>query len=97
MEEKLIKTEKINNDIAKTREKITDLQTKLRKLEQQKTERENSEILEIIRRVDVSPRELAAFVEAYRQQGVQAAIDAMEPADEPESTDPENDFPDSEE
>ncbi len=88
-----MKISKITNEIAKTREKITDLQTKLRDLERQKTEQENNEIVEIIRAVDVTPRELAAFIEAYRQQGAQAALDAAtgpqgkaepEPEDEPE-------------
>ncbi len=95
-----MKIDKITNEIAKTREKITDLQTKLRDLERQKTEQENNEIVEIIRAVDVTPRELAAFIEAYRQQGAQTALDAAtgpqvksgpepEPEDEPES--PEDD------
>lgn len=90
-----MKIDKITNEIAKTREKITDLQTKLRDLERQKTEQENNEIVELIRGVDVTPRELAAFIEAYRQQGAQAALDAAtglqagpeqepEPVDEPE-------------
>jgi len=75
-----MKADKIVNEIAKTREKITDLQTKLRDLERQKTEQENNEIIEIIRGVDVTPRELAAFIEAYRQQGVAAALEAAAPA-----------------
>jgi len=83
-----MKVEKIINEMAKTREKITDLQTKLRELERQKTERENSEIVELMRGVDVTPRELAAFIETYRQQGAQAAIEAAgttqaEPEQEP--------------
>lgn len=76
-----MKVDKIVNEIAKTREKITDLQTKLRDLERQKTEQENGEIIEIIRSVDVTPRELAAFIEAYRQQGAAAALAAAAPAE----------------
>ena len=76
-----MKVDKIMNEIAKTREKITDLQTKLRDLERQKTEQENNEIIELMRGVDVTPRELAAFIEAYRQQGVAAALEAAAPAE----------------
>ena len=79
-----MKIEKTVNEMAKTREKITDLQTKLRELERQKTEKENSEIVELMRSVDITPLELAAFIEAYRQQGAQAAIEAAGTAIEPE-------------
>ena len=83
-----MKIDKLNSKIADTREKITYHQTKLRELERQKTEQENSEIVELMRSVDVTPRELAAFIEVYRQQGAQAAIEsagAAEHGQEPET------------
>jgi len=80
-----MKIGKINSQIANIREKITDLQTKLRELERQKTEKENSEIVELMRSVDVTPCELAAYIEAHRQQREQAAIESAGAVPEPES------------
>ena len=43
------KIDRINKEIQKTREKITEYQNKLRGLEAQKTEAENLEIVQLVR------------------------------------------------
>ena len=59
---------KINGEIDKTRAKIAEFQARLRELERQKTEIENTEIVELVRGVDATPQELAAFIRAFREQ-----------------------------
>lgn len=46
--------------------KITAQQARLRELEQQKTELENTEIVGMVRGLDVSPEELATLIQAIR-------------------------------
>ena len=60
------KRERLLLDISKTKEKIVELQEKLHELEQQKTELENTEIVGMVRGLDVAPEELAAFIKAFR-------------------------------
>lgn len=57
--------EKIRNDIAKTKEKIAELQKKQRALEAQLTEEENLEIVRMVKAVKMDNRELTAFLKAY--------------------------------
>ena len=58
-------TDKIRKDIEKTKEKISDLQKKLRSLEMQLTEEENLEIVRMVKAVKMDNRELTAFLKAY--------------------------------
>ena len=58
-------TDKIRKDIAKTKEKISQLQTKLRTLETQLTEEENLDIVRMVKAVKMDNRELTAFLKAY--------------------------------
>ena len=60
------KLQKILTEITRIREKIAAQQTRLRELEQQKTELENMEIVGMVRGLDVAPEELAAFIKAFR-------------------------------
>jgi DNA-binding transcriptional regulator YhcF (GntR family) len=62
-----LKTEKINTEIEKTKAKIAEDQARLRELERQKTEQENTEIVGIVRDVKMSPQELAAFVRKFKE------------------------------
>ena len=55
------KIERIDREIAKTREKITEYQNKLRGLEAQKTEAENLQIVQLVRSMRLSPHELSAI------------------------------------
>lgn len=57
--------EKIRNDIAKTKEKISELQKKQRSLEAQLAEEENLEIVRMVKAVKMDNKELTAFLRAY--------------------------------
>ena len=57
--------EKIRNDIAKTKDKIADLQKKQRALEAQLAEEENLEIVRMVKAVKMDNKELTAFLKAY--------------------------------
>ena len=58
-------TQKIRNDIAKTKDKIAELQKKQRALEAQLAEEENLEIVRMVKAVKMDNRELTAFLKAY--------------------------------
>ena len=49
------KIDRINREIEKTREKITEYQNKLKGLEAQKTEAENLQIVQLVRSMRLSP------------------------------------------
>ena len=56
------KIERIDQEIAKTREKIADQQEKLKDLETQKTEAENLEIVQMVRALRMTPAQLSAML-----------------------------------
>lgn len=56
------KIERIDQEIAKTREKIAEQQEKLKDLEAQKTEAENLEIVQMVRAVRMTPAQLNALL-----------------------------------
>ncbi len=56
------KIERIDKEIQKTREKITEYQNKLRGLEAQKTEAENLQIVQLVRSMRLTPQELTAML-----------------------------------
>ena len=58
-------TQKIRNDIAKTKEKIAEQQKRLRALEAQLAEEENLEIVRMVKAMKMDNRELTAFLKAY--------------------------------
>lgn len=84
------KIERIDREIEKTREKITEYQNKLKGLEAQKTEAENLQIVQLVRSMRLSPQELTSMLSG-------GAIPGMTPApayhgadnDEQEETDNE--------
>lgn len=61
-----VKIERVNKDIDKTKEKISEFQARLRELEKQKTELENIEIVEAVRGMDISLTDLPAILKALR-------------------------------
>ena len=67
------KIDRINREIEKTREKITEYQNKLKGLEAQKTEAENLQIVQLVRSMRLSPAELTSMLKC-------GAIPGMEPA-----------------
>ena len=56
------KIERIDQEIAKTREKIAEQQEKLKDLEAQKTEAENLEIVQMVRALRMTPAQLSALL-----------------------------------
>ena len=83
------KIDRINKEIAKTREKITEYQNKLRGLEAQKTEAENLEIVQLVRSMKMTPQELNAMLKDSTIPGMTAAP-ADEAADYEEQEETEN-------
>lgn len=57
--------EKIEKDIVKTKEKIAELQKKVRTLEAQKVEAENLQIVQLVKTVNIGNKELTALLKAY--------------------------------
>ena len=60
------KIQKIVTEIEKVKGKIATQQARLRELEQQKTELENTEIVGMVRGLEVTPEELASIIQAIR-------------------------------
>ena len=56
------KLDRIERDIQKTKTKIAELQKQLRELEAAKTEQENLQIIQLVRGLNMTPQEFAAFV-----------------------------------
>ena len=76
------KIERIEKEIQKTREKITEYQNKLRGLEAQKTEAENLEIVQLVRAMRLTPQELNTMLKDGGIPGMEAAPGyPAEPAD----------------
>lgn len=69
----LNKIERIDKEIQKTREKITEYQNKLKGLEAQKTEAENLEIVQLVRALRLTPAELSAMLTESPIPGMEAA------------------------
>lgn len=79
------KIERIDKEIQKTREKITEYQNKLRGLEAQKTEAENLQIVQLVRSMRMTPQELSAMLSGGGIPGIAAPA-----ADYTEQEDTEN-------
>jgi septal ring factor EnvC (AmiA/AmiB activator) len=62
-----MKIERIEQEIAKVKEKISEFQTLLRGLEQKKTEAENLEIVAIVRSLNIPRTELATVLSALKR------------------------------
>ena len=85
------KIERIDREIAKTREKITEYQNKLRGLEAQKTEAENLEIVQLVRAMRLTPQELNAMLSGGGIPGMNTAptIEAADYEEQEENADEE--------
>ena len=79
------KIERIDKEIQKTREKITEYQNRLRGLEAQKTEAENLQIVQLVRSMRLTPQELTAMLAGGGIPGI-----APMPADYEEQEEAEN-------
>ena len=85
------KIERIDREIQKTREKITEYQNKLKGLEAQKTEAENLEIVQLVRSMRLTPAELNAMLSGGGIPGMNAthATEAADYEEQEENTDEE--------
>ena len=59
------KLDRIERDIEKTRAKILEQQKKLKDLEAQKVQKENAQIVQMLKAVPLDGTQLAAFLSAY--------------------------------
>lgn len=75
------KIDRIDKEIQKTREKITEYQNKLKGLEAQKTEAENLQIVQLVRSMRLTPAELTAMLSGGGIPGMTAAPADEAPAD----------------
>ena len=80
--------DKIRNDIAKIKEKITELQKRQRTLESQLSEEENLEIVRMVKAVKMDNKELTAFLKAYAS-GMISLPEGMMPEDGTENEETE--------
>lgn len=62
------KIQKTINEIEKTKTRIAEFQARLQKLEAQRIDMENTEIVGLFRSVDVAPQDLADFIRAFKAQ-----------------------------
>ena len=88
------KIERIDREIKKTSEKITEYQNKLKGLEAQKTEAENLQIVQLVRAMKLTPQELNAMLKDGGSPGMEPAPDygtgeAADYNDEQEDTEDE--------
>lgn len=67
------KIDRIDREIAKTREKLAEYQNRLRELEAQKTEAENLEIVQMVRALRLTPEQLNAMLSGGTVPGMAAA------------------------
>lgn len=79
------KIEKLSAEIDKTKAKLSEYQTRLRELEQEKTEAENTQIVELIRGTTANLDELAEFIHLFKtQKGAIPAPEAENDASRPD-------------
>lgn len=82
------KIKKIDTEYEKNAAKITELQARQKELEKQRTEYENLDIIGLVRSMGVTPEELAAIMQAARQN---PAAPATTEKEEPDYAETEND------
>lgn len=63
--------EKIEKDIIRTKEKIAELQKKLRTLEMQRKEAESLEVINLVRAVKMDNATLTVFLKAYAKGDIE--------------------------
>jgi dTDP-4-amino-4,6-dideoxygalactose transaminase len=81
----LMKLDKIDKEMQRTREKIAEYQNRLKELDAQKTEIENLQIVQAVRAMRLTKEELAAFLRgdlAAPPQPEPAAAYGYQPYDE---------------
>ena len=61
------KIDKLDKELEKAREKAAEWQAKIRELEKQKQEEENSQIVQAVRSLKLTPAQLMAFLSCQAQ------------------------------
>ena len=69
-----MKLDKIEKEMQRTRDKISELQARLKELDGQKTEQENLQIVQLVRSMRLSPQELKAFLQDTAKQQPAAPV-----------------------
>lgn len=75
------KINRIDKEIQKTREKITEYQNKLKELQAQKTEAENLQIVQMVRSMRLTPQELSQLLKSDPIPGIAAYTSEEEKED----------------
>ena len=83
------KLDRIERDIQKTKTKIAELQKQLRELEAAKTEQENLQIVQLVRGLNMTPEEFAAFVRGGALQAPPAPQPDFEQDEQEDNADEE--------
>ena len=83
------KVQKVVNEVEKVERKIATQQAGRRELEQQKTELENTEIVGMVRGLEVTPEELATIIQAIRSGNTGGLSVAAQNPEEQEEMDDE--------
>ena len=86
------KLDRIEKDIEKTKAKIAELQKQLRELEAAKTEQENLQIVQLVRGLNMTPEEFAAFVRGGALQAPPAPQPDFEQDEQEDNADEEYAF-----
>ena len=63
------KIEKINTEIKKHQDRIAESTNRIKELERQRTEIENTDIIGLVRAVNATPEELAALLKGLKAKG----------------------------
>ena len=87
------KLDRIERDIQKTKTKIAELQKQLRELEAAKTEQENLQIVQLVRGLNMTPEEFAAFVRGGALQAPPAPQPDFEQDEQEDNAEEEEVFP----
>lgn len=66
------KINRIDKEMQKTREKITEYQNKLKELQAQKTEAENLQIIQMVRSMRLTPQKLSQLLKSDPIPGIAA-------------------------
>lgn len=72
------KLKKVTDEMDKTKAKITELQSRFKDLERQRTELENADIIAMVRGIDVPPDEFGEFVRLFKEQQKNKAVPDMD-------------------
>lgn len=81
---------KIEKDIIRTKEKIAELQKKVRTLEAQKVEAENLQIVQLVKTVNIDNKTLTALLKAYAKGEFELPEEYKTELETKEDTDNEN-------